>query len=53
MRSYWKNTKLFGLKLKTYSELNALPVYDDWWIITKIKTYGDKVYTNFHDFHAP
>ena len=28
-------------------ELNALPVYDDRYIKTKIRTYGDKVYTNF------
>ena len=29
------------------SELNALPVYDDRYIKTKIRTDGDKVYTNF------
>ena len=28
-------------------ELNALPAYDDKCIKTKIRTYGDKVYTNF------
>ena len=28
-------------------ELNALPVYDDRYIKIKIKTYGDKVCTNF------
>ena len=28
-------------------ELNALPVYDDKYIETKIRTYGDKVYTTF------
>ena len=28
-------------------ELNALPVYDDRFIKTKVRTYGDKVYTNF------
>ena len=27
--------------------MDALPVYDDRYIITKIRTYGDKVYTNF------
>ena len=27
-------------------ELNTLPVYDDRYIKTKIRTYGDKVYTN-------
>ena len=30
--------------LKRKKELNALPVYDDRHIKTKIKTYGDKVY---------
>ena len=29
-------------------ELNALPVYDDRHIKTKIRTYREKVYTNFH-----
>ena len=31
MRSYWKNIKLFRLRLKILKivELNALPVYDD------------------------
>ena len=28
-------------------ELYALPVYDDTYIKTKIRTYGDKIYTNF------
>ena len=28
-------------------ELNVLPVYDSRYIKTKIKTCGDKVYTNF------
>ena len=28
-------------------KLNALPVYDDRYIKTKIKTYGDNVCTNF------
>ena len=28
-------------------ELNALPVYDDRFIKTKIRTFGYKVYTNF------
>ena len=32
---------------------NALPVYDDRYIKTKIKEYGDKVYTNFCDLHLP
>ena len=27
-------------------ELNVLPVYDDRYIKTKIRTYGNKVYTN-------
>ena len=27
--------------------MNALPFYDDRSIKTKIRTYGDKVYTNF------
>ena len=34
-------------------ELNALPVYDDRYIKTKIRTYDDKVYTNFPGLNMP
>ena len=34
-------------------ELNALPVYDDRYIKTKIRTYGDKVHTNFRSLNMP
>ena len=34
-------------------ELNALPVYDDRYIKTKIRTYDDKVYTNFKGLDVP
>ena len=34
-------------------ELNALPVYDDRYTKTKIKTYGNKVYTNFRGLIVP
>ena len=33
-------------------KLNALPVYDDRHIKTKIRTFGDKVYTNFRGLNA-
>ena len=28
-------------------------LYDDRYIKTKIRTYGDKFYTNFHDLNVP
>ena len=34
-------------------ELDALPVYDDRYIKTKIRTYGDKVYPNFRGLNVP
>ena len=34
-------------------ELNAIPVYDDRYKKNKIRTYGDKVYTNFHGLNMP
>ena len=37
-------TKIENLK---NIKLNALPVYDDRHIKTKIRTFGDKVYANF------
>ena len=53
-KSYWKYkaiwTKIEDLK---NIELNALQVYDDRSIKTKIRTYRDKVYTNFSGLNAP
>ena len=43
--SYYINIKPFGL-------LSALPVYDDRYIKTRIRTYGDKVYTNFRGLNV-
>ena len=34
-------------------ELNALPIYDDRYIKTKIRTHGDKVYTNYRALNVP
>ena len=34
-------------------ELNALPVYDDRYKKNKIRTYGDKSYTNFRSLNVP
>ena len=33
--------------------MNTLPVYDDRYVKTKIKFYGDKVYTNFRGLNVP
>ena len=34
-------------------KLNALPVYDDRYIKNEIRTYVDKVYTNFCSLNMP
>ena len=34
-------------------ELSAVLVYDGRYIKTKIRTYGDKGYTNFHNLNVP
>ena len=34
-------------------ELNALPAYDDRYMKTKIRIYGDKVYTNICGLNVP
>ena len=34
-------------------ELNALRIYDDIYMKTKIRTYGDKVYINFRGLNVP
>ena len=44
------STKIEDLK---NIELNTLPVYDDRYIKSKIRTYGDKVYNNFHGLNVP
>ena len=46
--SIW--TKIEDLK---NVKLKALPVYDDRYIKTKIRTFGDKVYTNFCGLNVP
>ena len=33
------------------TKLKALPAYDDWFLKTKIRTYRDKVYTNFRSLN--
>ena len=62
----WKSVRINGEKLlekhkNIWSkieclksiELNALPVYDDRYIKTKVRTSGDKVYTNFRGLNVP
>ena len=43
-------TKIENLK---NLKLNSLPIYDDRYTKTKIKTYGNKVYANFHNLNVP
>ena len=43
-------TKIENLK---NIELNAVPDYVGRYIKTKIRTYGNKVYTNFRDLNVP
>ena len=46
-KAIWKKIK----DLKDI-ELIALPVYDDRYVKTKIRTSGDKAHTNFCDFNV-
>ena len=50
-----KKYKLFGRRLKVSKkfELNTLPVYDNRYTKTKIRTYGHKIYTNVRDLNVP
>ena len=47
--------KTIGTKIKDLKtiELNALSVYDNRYIKTKIRTYDANVYTNFCDLNGP
>ena len=47
-KAIWSNIECFK-----NIELNALPVYDDRYIKSKIRIYGDKIYTNFCDLNVP
>ena len=40
-------------RLKKNIELIALPVFNDRYLKTKIRTYVDKIYTNFHGLNVP
>ena len=50
-----ENHKTIWTKIKDFEniELNGLPVYDDRYIKTKIRTYGGKVYSNFRGLNVP
>ena len=54
MKSYYKKYKAIWTKMEDFKniELNPLPVYDDRYIKTKIRTYGDKIYTNFRGLNV-
>ena len=39
--------------MKIENKLSTLSVYDDKYLKTKIKLYGDKIYTNFRDLIVP
>ena len=41
------------IEIKKKKKLNALPVYDDRYIKTKVRTHSDKVYTNFRGLNVP
>ena len=55
MKSYQKTRKAFRIRFRTEKILilNALPVYHDRYIKSKIRTYPNKFYTNFRDLNAP
>ena len=43
LQKYWRREEIEDLK---NIEFDALPVYDDRYMKTKIRKYDDKVYTN-------
>ena len=50
-----KKYKTIWIKIEDLTNfvLNALPVYDDRYIKNKMRTYGDRVYTNFCGLYMP
>ena len=55
MKSHKKKFKTNWIKIEDLKniELNALSFYDDRYIKTKIRTYSDRAYTNFHGLKMP
>ena len=55
MRNYQKKYKAIWTNIENLKNIKlfALPVYDDRFIKTKIRTYSDKVYTNFRGLNVP
>ena len=55
MKSYQKKYKAIWTKIEDLKNihLSVLPLYDDRYINTKKRTYGDKVYTNFCCLNVP
>ena len=53
--SYLKSIKPSRLRLRTSKkyELNALLIYDERYIITKIRSYGDNFCTMFRGLNVP
>ena len=50
-----KRYKTIWIKIEDLTNfvLNALPVYDDRYIKKKMRTYGERVYTNFCGLNRP
>ena len=50
-----KKYKTIWIKIEDLTNfvLNALPVYDDRYIKNIMRTYGDRVYTNFCGLNMP
>ena len=53
--NYQKNIKTIWSKIEGLKniELNTLPIYDDRYIRTKIRTYGNNVYGKFCALNVP
>ena len=54
-RNLWEKYKTISIKAEDLKniELNTVSVYDDRYKENKLRTYGDKVYANFHDWNVP
>ena len=54
MTRYQKKYKTIQTKIKDLKiiELNALPIYHGRYLKPEIRTYGDKVYTNFRGLNV-
>ena len=51
--NFLEKNKTIWTKIECFIKLNALSIYDNRYVKSKIRIYSDKFYTNFRGFNVP